>query len=145
MNPFSSRCCQHNHAQGWPYYSEYLVLATPDNGAAIGLYAACKATLKVANGQEITIDEQTNYPFEEEIDFTVNTLKDTKFPLYLRIPSWSNQAEVAINGKKANIDPTPGKYVCINRIWKDGDKVNLKLPMQLAIRTWQVYADRVGI
>ena len=19
MNPFSSRCCQHNHAQGWPY------------------------------------------------------------------------------------------------------------------------------
>lgn len=145
MNPFSSRCCQHNHAQGWPYYSEYLVLATPDNGAAIGLYAACKATLKVANGQEITIDEQTNYPFEEEIDFTVNTSKDTKFPLYLRIPSWSNQAEVAINGKKVNIDPTPGKYVCINRIWKDGDKVNLKLPMQLAIRTWQVNKNSVSV
>ena len=32
MNPFSSRCCQHNHAQGWPYFAEHLVLATPDNG-----------------------------------------------------------------------------------------------------------------
>ena len=25
MNPFSSRCCQHNHGQGWPYYIEHLV------------------------------------------------------------------------------------------------------------------------
>ena len=32
MNPFSSRCCQHNHGFGWPYYVEHLVLATPDNG-----------------------------------------------------------------------------------------------------------------
>ena len=29
MNPFSSRCCQHNHSQGWPYYAEHLVMATP--------------------------------------------------------------------------------------------------------------------
>ena len=34
MNPFSSRCCQHNHGFGWPYYVEHLVLATPDNGVA---------------------------------------------------------------------------------------------------------------
>ena len=30
MNPFNSRCCQHNHAQGWPYYAEHLWMATPD-------------------------------------------------------------------------------------------------------------------
>jgi DUF1680 family protein len=34
MNPFSSRCCQHNHAQGWPYYAENLWMATPDDGLA---------------------------------------------------------------------------------------------------------------
>ena len=47
MNPFSSRCCQHNHAQGWPYYAEHLILASPDNGIAAAMYAACKATVKV--------------------------------------------------------------------------------------------------
>ena len=47
MNPFSSRC-QHNHAQGWPYYSENLKAATPDNGLAAVLYAACTAKAKVA-------------------------------------------------------------------------------------------------
>ncbi|MGG6549510.1 UNVERIFIED_CONTAM: glycoside hydrolase family 127 protein, partial [Prevotella sp. 15_C9] len=47
MNPFSSRCCQHNHAQGWPYYAEHLVLATTDGGVATALYSACQATVKV--------------------------------------------------------------------------------------------------
>ena len=67
MNPFSSRCCQHNHAQGWPYYAEHLILATPDNGVAAAMYAACKATVKVGDGNEISLHEQTNYPFEETI------------------------------------------------------------------------------
>lgn len=65
MNPFSSRCCQHNHAQGWPYFAEHLVLATPDNGVATALYAACKAVVKVADGKEITLYEETNYPLRK--------------------------------------------------------------------------------
>lgn len=145
MNPFSSRCCQHNHAQGWPYYSEHLILATPDNGAAIALYAACKATLKVADGQEITLHEQTNYPFEEKISFTVNTTEDVRFPFYLRIPSWCDQPELAINGKQKEIDPIPGKYIYIDRTWTDGDKVELNLPMKLSIHTWQVNKNSVSV
>ena len=145
MNPFSSRCCQHNHAQGWPYYSEHLVLATPDNGAAIALYAACKATLKVADGQEITIHEQTNYPFEEFVSFNIQTKRPTKFPFYLRIPSWSRQATVSINGKRVNVKAEPGKYVCINRTWNEGDQVSLQLPMELGMRTWQVNKNSVSI
>lgn len=145
MNPFSSRCCQHNHAQGWPYYSEHLILATPDNGAAIALYAACKGTLKVADGQEITLHEQTNYPFEEKVLFTVNTAKEVCFPLYLRIPSWCDQPELSINGKLQKIAPVPGKYIYINRTWADGDKVELSLPMKLSMRTWQVNKNSVSV
>ncbi|WP_193391213.1 beta-L-arabinofuranosidase domain-containing protein, partial [Candidatus Symbiothrix dinenymphae] len=52
MNPFSSRCCQHNHTQGWPYFVENLVLATPDNGIAAAIYGACEAIVKVGNGAE---------------------------------------------------------------------------------------------
>ena len=101
MNPFSSRCCQHNHAQGWPYFTEHLVLATPDNGVAIAIYAACKATVKVGDGKEITLHEETNYPFEEAIAFTVSTGEKVAFPFYLRIPSWTKKAEVRVNGKKS--------------------------------------------
>ncbi len=49
--------------------AEHLVLATPDNGVATALYAACKAVVKVADGKKITLHEETNYPFEEDIRF----------------------------------------------------------------------------
>lgn len=145
MNPFSSRCCQHNHAQGWPYFAEHLILATPDNGIAAAIYAGCKATVKVGNGKEIVLHEKTNYPFEEGIAFTVNTKEKVGFPFYLRIPSWTSEAEVRVNGKKMNVKPVAGKYVCINREWADGDKVELKLPMTLSMRTWQVNKNSVSV
>lgn len=145
MNPFSSRCCQHNHAQGWPYFSEHLILATPDNGIAAAIYAACKATVKVGNGKEIVLHEETNYPFEEGIKFTVSTDEKVDFPFYLRIPSWTEGAEVRVNGKKISVKPVSGKYLCIEREWADGDKVEMTLPMSLSMRTWQVNKNSVSV
>lgn len=145
MNPFSSRCCQHNHAQGWPYYTEHLVLATPDNGAALALYASCKATMKVGDGQQIAIHEETNYPFDEVIRLTVQTDKEVEFPLYLRIPTWANQVQIHINGQKVTTPVTSGQYACIRRTWKNDDKVELTLPMQLSLRTWQVNKNSVSV
>lgn len=145
MNPFSSRCCQHNHAQGWPYFSEHLVLATPDNGIATAIYAACKATVKVGEGKEITLHEETNYPFEESIAFTVSTAGKVSFPFYLRIPSWTKGAQVRVNGKSVATTPIAGKYLRIEREWADGDRVELQLPMSLSMRTWQVNKNSVSV
>jgi DUF1680 family protein len=80
MNPFSSRCCQHNHTQGWPYFIGNLLLATADNGIAAAIYGACEAKVKVGSGAEITINEDTHYPFEDQIQFTVNTSENVLFP-----------------------------------------------------------------
>ena len=88
MNPFSSRCCQHNHAQGWPYLSENLWMATPDNGLAAVIYAASTVTAKVGNGTEISIHCTSNYPFEDQLEFTVDCSNEVECPLYFRIPAW---------------------------------------------------------
>lgn len=101
MNPFSSRCCQHNHGMGWPYYIQHLVMATPDNGAAAVVYSACTATLTVGDGRQVTVTESGNYPFEEQVTFTVNTDAEVSFPLYLRIPAWCDGASVLVNGRRA--------------------------------------------
>ena len=143
MNPFSSRCCQHNHGFGWPYYVEHLVLATPDNGVAAVLYNSCKANVKVGDGTEITLREQTNYPFEEMTRFTVGTSENVSFPFYLRIPSWCKNASVLINGKKQQTKLAPGTYACIEREWKDGDHIQLELPMRISTSNW--YDDAVVI
>lgn len=145
MNPFSSRCCQHNHGFGWPYYTEHLILATPDNGVAAVLYNACEATVKVNDGTEVTLHEQTNYPFEEQTRFTIETAKTVAFPFYLRIPSWCKKASLSINGKQENAVLKAGTYACIERTWHNGDEVVLHLPMEYDIRRWQVNKQSVSV
>lgn len=145
MSPFSSRCCQHNHGMGWPYYAEHLVMATADNGLAAMLYAANETTAKVADGKEIKLVEQTHYPFDGNVTLTVNTRKPVRFPLYLRIPAWSDKTSVTVNGKPVTADGAAGKYVRIERKWHDGDKIELKMPMSVSSRVWQQNKGSVSI
>ena len=78
-------------------------MATPDNGIAAAIYAACKAKIKVGNGKEIVLHEETNYPFEEGIKFTVSTDEKVDFPFYLRIPSWTEGAEVVVSTERRSV------------------------------------------
>lgn len=144
MNPFSSRCCQHNHAQGWPYYSENLIYATPDNGIAAVIYGACTADVKVADGKKVTVSEVTNYPFDENIAFTIDKGK-AEFPFYVRIPRWPRGAEVCVNGERVDARLMGGKYLVINREWKKGDRLTLRFPMHLSMRVWQVNKHSVSL
>ncbi|MDR1335704.1 MAG: glycoside hydrolase family 127 protein [Tannerella sp.] len=145
MNPFSSRCCQHNHAQGWPYYAEHLWLATPDNGLAAVLFNSCTVRAKVANGTEVTVSETTGYPFEERIQMRINTPSDVEFPLYIRIPAWCKNAGIAVNGHKTGALLKEGTYARISRTWKDGDELTVDFPMTLGVRRWEVNRNSVSV
>lgn len=145
MNPFSSRCCQHNHGFAWPYYAEHLVYATPDNGLAAVLYSSSMTKARVGDGTQVILEETTNYPFEESVEFNVRTLKAVDFPLYLRIPSWTKSASVYMNGKRVKSKLDGKGYVCISRKWDNGDTVKLELPMEITYRTWQVNKNSVSV
>ncbi|MBO7391678.1 MAG: glycoside hydrolase family 127 protein [Verrucomicrobia bacterium] len=145
MNPFSSRCCQHNHGFAWPYYAEHLVYATPDNGLAAVLYSSSMTKARVGDGTQIILEQTTNYPFEESVEFSVRTLKSVDFPLYLRIPSWTKSAAVYVNGKRVKSKLDGKGYVCISRKWDNGDTVKLDLPMEITYRTWQVNKNSVSV
>lgn len=146
MNPFSSRCCQHNHGFAWPYYAEHLILATPDNGAAAVLFNTCDARIKVADGKEIVIRETTDYPFDTRIGFVMEMKDDgVNFPFYIRIPKWTRNATVKVNGQDMDEDLQAGKYLCIDREWKNGDRVEVDFPMEVSVRTWQVNKNSVSV
>lgn len=147
MNPFSSRCCQHNHAQGWPYYAEHLWMATPDNGIAALLYNSSEVTAKVGKGKgnTVTLKQITHYPFDENIKIEINTTKTTSFPLYLRIPNWCNNASIRVNGVDEKAVFEPGSYARIESKWKQGDVVELILPMKLKKKEWTKNKNSVSI
>ena len=145
FDPWEYRCCQHNVGQGWPYFAEHLWLATPGEGLAAVLYAPCEVTAKVADGVEITIIEETDYPFREEISFTLKCPQPAVFPLALRIPGWCQGAVVAINGEVQKIEARPGSFLVLDRTWADGDRVNLRLPMRITLSVWEKIGNSVSV
>lgn len=145
MNPFSSRCCQHNHGHALPYYLQNLVMASNDNGLAAIMYNSCITSAKAGNGTKITLTEDTNYPFEEEVRFTLKTAQKVTFPLYLRVPGWCKNSSVKVNGVQVKLSSAADSYIRLEREWSNGDQVTLNLPMELATRTWQVNQNSVSI
>jgi len=145
MNPFSSRCCQHNHAAGWVYYAENSWMATPDKGLAAQLYSDGEVNAVAGNGEKVNITESTHYPFEEHVNFRINVAASVKFPLYLRIPAWCNNASVKVNGKVIPVNAVPGKYIKLAHTWKNGDVVALQLPMHIKVKTWERNKNSVSV
>jgi hypothetical protein len=145
MNPFSSRCCQHNHGQGWPYLTENLWMATPDNGLAAVIYAANSVTAKVGHGEEVNISLKSNYPFEEDLTFVIRCKKETTFPLYFRIPGWCRTAGLKLNNEEVDVRARAGSYIRLSRKWKDGDVIVLSLPKELQVRIWKKNHNSVSV
>lgn len=123
-------CCCFNVHQGWPKFVQNSWAATADNGLAAIVYAPTTVSAKVANGVAATIVEETKYPFADDVKFTVNVAQPTKFPLAIRVPAWCEGASATVNGEAITIRKA-GEYVTINREWKKGDVLAVRLPMSV--------------
>ncbi len=145
MNPFSSRCCQHNHTSGWVYYAENLWMATPDNGLAAVFYSDSEVKAKVTDGSEISIKQQTHYPFDEKVSMILQMKKPIEFPLYLRIPAWCEKPVIKINDNEVSVVAVPGNYVKLVSIWKNGDRINVEFPMKLKVKIWEKNKNSVSV
>jgi len=145
FSPWIYRCCQHNVAQGWPYFSEHLWMATQGNGLAAVLYAPCSVKAKVADGVEVTIHEYTRYPFGDWVEFVVESPRPVGFPLALRIPAWCDSPRLLINGEPQQVEAEPQSYLLVEREWNGGDRVRLELPMRITLSVWQKTANSVSV
>jgi hypothetical protein len=109
------------------------------------MYNSCVVKAKVADGTEVTLAEDTKYPFEEQVRFIFTMNKKVSFPFYLRVPGWCKNAAVRVNGRLEKITTTPGSYIRIERQWNNGDRISLELPMEITVRTWQVNQNSVSV
>ena len=134
-------CCLANMHQGWPKFIRSMWMATDDNGLALVLYGPSVVKAKVARGNEVTITEETDYPFRGTISLTIQTSKSVKFPLYLRIPEWSDS--VTINYNDNNVTVKGGSEHKLFERWKDGDKITIEIPMK--IRTEERYNNSLAV
>jgi hypothetical protein len=128
-------CCTCNLHQGWPKLITHMWYATADGGLAAVVYGPCTLRARVANATEVTIKEVTSYPFEERVRFELAMNREETFPLKLRVPGWCDQPEIRLNGRSIQFEIRNGMAE-LERTWKDGDRVELHLPMEVRLSRW---------
>ncbi len=133
----NATCCPNNFRRMIPEVVS-LICYRDGNGVAVNLYSPCQATIRRDDGSSISIEQQTDYPASGKVAIRVNPSTTARFPLKLRIPLWCKTAAVSINGEPLNVACTPGTFVVLDRTWKNGDQVELNLPME-----WRLVEGRL--
>jgi hypothetical protein len=134
-------CCAANFHQGWPKFAASLWMSSADDGLVAAAYSPSEVRT-VVGGTPIHIVEETHYPFRETIRITINPDKAVTFPLRLRVPAWVEHATIMVNGEEQPA-PVSGDFARIERKWRSGDVVEVKLPMKP--RVLRGYKDSVSI
>jgi DUF1680 family protein len=132
---FDCSCCPTNVVRYVPGMGER-AYAVRGNSIWTVLYLGNTATVSLESGK-VKLTEKTNYPWDGDIEITVEPEKSQAFDLHLRIPGWCKEgALLTVNGEVVPVKAEKG-YVRIGRTWKAGDVVRLRLPMPVQ----RVYAD----
>jgi hypothetical protein len=134
-------CCLANMHQGWPKFVESMWMATNDNGVIAVAYGPSVLKVRVGRGSEVTIKEETNYPFNVEIMFKLITSSKVKFPVCLRIPGWAEKVKISYRNK--SVEGQGGETVRLVEKWKDGDEIIMNIPLKL--RSESRYNNSVSI
>lgn len=128
---YGTACCPSNISRLLPSLGDYLY-AVEGNRVWVNLYVASEGRFTV-QGEELLIEQQTNYPWSGDIQITLKKVAPKPMELQMRIPEWNKQFRVMINGDKVKATRNRFGYVSILREWKPGDRVELKLDMPIEV------------
>jgi uncharacterized protein len=84
----------------------------------------------------VILRQETRFPEEAGTRLVIQTKSPARFTLNVRIPYWAEAASVTVNGRRfqPNQKLEPSSYAKIDRSWKNGDRVDVKLPMRLHLQ-----------
>ncbi|MCU0456449.1 MAG: glycoside hydrolase family 127 protein [Bacteroidales bacterium] len=124
-------CCLANMHQGWPKFAASLWMASNDNGLAAVAYSPCTVSAKVGRGKNVSITEETEYPFKGFVKMKITTAEPVRFPIYLRVPGWAD--EITFNFKGKTLTGAAGETVKLLEKWEDGDLITFRIPLDIRV------------
>lgn len=99
--------------------------AADDSALYVNLYVPSTLTW---TQKTVTVKQSTNFPYSDTT--TLSLSGGGTFAVYVRVPKWAVQGfSVTINGKPQSVKAAPGTYLNLGRTWKDGDTIELTMPM----------------
>jgi DUF1680 family protein len=82
------------------------------------------------DGTRFSLQQTSAYPLDSSLQFKIHAAQSKNFTLHFRIPAWADSPTLLVNGKRTTALVAPGNFASISRVWKNGDRVELDLPMR---------------
>ncbi len=120
-------CCVGSGIESHAKYGEFIYA---HRGDALYVNLFIPSTLNWRE-QGITLTQAGRFPDEDRSTITVHGRK--QFALKIRYPEWVSQGglRITINGRAQAVKPGADGYVELRREWRDGDRIDIRLPMKI--------------
>ncbi|WP_309120599.1 beta-L-arabinofuranosidase domain-containing protein [Paenibacillus sp.] len=76
-------------------------------------------------GDNVRLSATSNYAWDGRVSFVVSSASPAPFTLALRVPGWCRRATATVNGEAVDAGAAVDGYIKLNRVWVDGDRVEL--------------------
>lgn len=127
---FGCACCPPNIARLLASLGSY-IYSTNESEVYVHLFIGGETSFDI-NGQTIQLKQETNYPWQGNVNFTIALDQQAEFAVVIRIPGWCKEATIKVNGQEVPFTEENG-YAKIKRVWATGDQINLNLDMPVEI------------
>ncbi|MFC5862794.1 glycoside hydrolase family 127 protein [Acidicapsa dinghuensis] len=142
---YSNTATKYYHDDRWPCCSGTLPQVAADyrisvyfrgaEGLWVNLYLPSTLKWTGPHGAHLELTQTGEYPLDGRVEFLLKASKGENFAMRLRIPKWAQGAEetqIKVNGFPVQVSVVKG-FASISRKWKDGDRVELNLPMPMRL------------
>lgn len=121
-------CCPPNVLRLLASLGKYIYSGGRDQ-VSVNLYVQGSVNLQVA-GTQLTLHQVTDYPWDGTVTIRLEPDAPAHFKLRLRIPAWSRDAKLWVNGQEVELGIVLERgYAILDRTWQPNDEVRLELPM----------------
>lgn len=137
----SFTCCM---GSGFENHSKYggAIYAYGKDDASLFLNLYIPSVLEWKS-KKTQIKMETAYPENGKVTLTINSDYPVSYTINVRYPKWASKGmKLKVNGVPQKITALPGSFVSVKRIWKNGDKMEINMPMSLYTEVIQDNADR---
>jgi uncharacterized protein len=135
-------CCVGSGMENHSKYVEAIYNETANGDLYVNLFIPSELSWKTRSA---TIKLETAFPYDNKVAFSVGLKKSQIFSLYLRQPAWAKGGiTVNINGESVKGYPNAAGYTEISRKWKNNDKIEITLSMDLHLESMPDNSDRIA-
>lgn len=93
---------------------------------------------------KVALTQETDYPWDGHIKVTINDIATYKpVSIHFRIPAWTENPTVTVDGTETDLDPVPGSYFELCRYWSIGDEIVLDFPMPVRLMEANPQIDKL--